>query len=205
MKLFILLALVCILGPRVTAQTFVLEPDNYTNGAVLNHVLPQVSLTTAGANNLPIPPVSFDITAVTSTFPYVPPTGSNIFAHAGVGFFNSDRRLRADFATGMSSLSIIFQGSSGLVAQQGTLQAFNINGVLLESFTTTPLFGGQSQTMFVNRAGPDIAWAVAYTITPNSPFGRLDQLSFTAVPEPGALALCAVGTVMLLVFRARRK
>ena len=57
------------------AQIIQVEPDNYTNRTVLNHVEPAVSLITAGANNLPHPPVPFDVWASTvPSLPFLPPT-----------------------------------------------------------------------------------------------------------------------------------
>src|SRR5262245_4964424 len=81
---------------QVNAQNYVIEPDNYTNGTVLNPVIAPVSLTTAGADNLPIPPAPFDVTAAVDGFGFAS-TGTNVFAQGGVYFWNTSRRLRMDF------------------------------------------------------------------------------------------------------------
>src|SRR5204863_668557 len=101
----------CFLASTAPGQ-IVVEPDNYADNAVLNHVVPEVSLITAANNNLPHQPAPFDITGVTSTFPFQPPTGSKVFAHVGVPFFYTDRRLRMDFNGLVSEISIDFQGGS---------------------------------------------------------------------------------------------
>jgi hypothetical protein len=191
---------VCVLASTAAQSQIVLEPDNYASGTVLNHVLPEVSLITAASNNLPHPPRGFDITAASSTFPFQPPTGTNVFAHVGVPFFYTDRRLRMDFNGLVSDLAIDFQGGSQGIAEQGTLQVFDSSGSMIDSFTTAPLLGGAIQTMAINRPTADVAWAVAYTLTDESPFGRLDHLSFSTplpVPEPAPLV---IGLMALIAF-----
>lgn len=188
-----------------SAQTYVIEPDNYTDGMVLNQASPLVNLFTAGSDNLPIPPVSFDITAVTRTFPYLPPTGTKVFAHSGVPFFSPERRLRGDFDAPVSSLSILFQGTSGLVAQQGTLQGFDANGVLLNTYNTQPLLAGQFEAMSIDGPAGGISWFIAYTTTTTSPFGALDNFTFTVVPEPSMLAIVVGAAVCLPLLRRRSR
>lgn len=184
----------------------VLDPDQYASGTILNQALPEVSLITAANNNLPHPPVPFNITAATSTFPFQPPTGNNVFAHAGVPFFNSDRRLRMDFNGLTSFLSIDFQGGNSLATEFGRLEVYGLGGLLLDTYTTAGLLGGQIETMSINRPGSDIAWAVAYTVNPAGGFGRLDHLVFAAplpVPEPGlGVLILAAG---LAVWRSCRR
>jgi hypothetical protein len=177
------------------AQTVVVEPDDYANGTVLNTASPYVSLTTAGSNNLPIPPRSFDILATTSTKPWQPPTGNNVFSAAGVPFFPSTGRLRMDFNGLVSSLSIAFQGGNTLSVERGRLDVFGSNGSLLSSYETQDLLGGQTEIMSITRGSADIAWATAYSVPEADPFGRLDALSFSmpiAVPEPGAMSFVAM-------------
>jgi hypothetical protein len=181
--------------------TIVIEPDAYTNGAVLNFVNPAVNLIIADHNNALLP---FGVQAATSIFPFAPPTGTNVFAAGGVPFFNNDRRLRMDFAGLVSTLSIDFQGGSSGLAEQGMLSVYDLNNVLLGSYTTAGLLGGQIETMNITRPNPDIAYAVAWTITANSPFGRLDHLVFNApipVPEPSALWIVGAGLVTFFALR----
>jgi PEP-CTERM motif len=188
------------------AQIIVVEPDNFTNRTVLNHVEPAVSLITADANNLPHPPVPFDVWASTvPSSPFLPPTGLNVFSHVGVAFWNNNRRLRMDFAGLVSMVSIDFQNPVPNAFEQGTLAVYGADNTLLDSYTTASLAGGLFETMLVNRPTPDIAYAVAYTITPDSPFGRLDHLQFSmpvAVPEPGVWCLAGVGLLAICWRRA---
>lgn len=194
---------ICILGILVSValvaeeKYLVLDPDDYPDGTVLNHVIPEVSLLTAGRDNLPHPPRPFDVTVHETTFPWQPPTGDSIFAHMGVPFWNTDRRLRMDFNGLVYDLSIDFQGGDNLVAQQGVLEVYALDGTLTGTYLTQPLFGGQVETMTITHLVPDIAWAIAYTTT-GSPFGRLDHLVFTApvpVPEPQTIGLLGLGAI----------
>jgi hypothetical protein len=193
MRLILFLICGLVSFTRLQAQTLVLEPDNYANGTVLNHVLPEVSLTTAGSDNLPIPPVSFDITATTSSALIPAPTGMNVFGHVNVPFFNTDRRLRMDFNGRVSFISILFNGSTSLASERGRLDVFDASGTLITFYQTQPLLIGQTETMSITRPLPDIAWATAYTLPGDNPFGRLDHLEFsTPVPEP-RISLLLIG------------
>lgn len=190
----------------VHGQLITLDPDDYPDGTVLNNVIPGVSLITAGANNLPYPPVSFDVTTRNPGIPYPAPTGDKVFAHAGVPFWNDFRRLRMDFNGLVSTISIDFMGSTPLLGQRGQLAVYSFTGELLEAYTSQPLFGGQVETMAVQRNQADVAWAVAYTL-PDGDFGRLDHLVFSQpvpVPEPSTTALLIAGAFILLQFRRRR-
>ena len=190
---------------RIQAQLITLDPDNYPDGTILNTVIPSVSLVTAGMNNIPIP---FNVTARVETFPYQPPTGSSVFAHVGIPFWNDGRRLRMDFNGLVSSISIDFMGSTSLVTEQGRLELYSLGGQLLGQYTTQSLFGGQVEAMAIQRSQPDVAWAVAYTLPGQSVFGHLDHLVFSqpvAVPEPGTVAiLLLAASGLLLRFRRRR-
>ena len=173
------------------AQTFVIEPDNYPNNSVLDHVFPAVSLTTAGADNLPIPPVSFHVTASYDGFGYAS-TGTNVFGHAGVPFWNTDRRLRMDFNLAASFIAIDFIGGEFFTNEVAELDAFNSSGMLVASYLTGLRAADSVETMFVSRSAGDIAWAVAYLPPGDGNFGRLDNLRFT-VPEPSAATLALLG------------
>ena len=187
-------------------QTFVLDPDSYAAGTVLNTIIPQVSLITVGPNNLPHFDPGFNVTVAEETFPFQPPTGDSVFAHAGVGFWYTERRLRMDFNGLVSSMSIAFQGGNSITPEVGQLEAYNASGQLIATYTTQSLLGGQVETMSVNRLNPDIAWAVAYSLPGDSHFGNLDHLVFTGVlvPEPNLWLPGALGLVAAMAFRARR-
>lgn len=196
MKATLIACVALLAASNLNAQILTLEPDNYADGTVLNHVLSQVSLVTAASNNVPIP---FDVTAKTSTFPWQPPTGNNVFSHVGVGFFNQDRKLRMDFNGLVSFVSIAFQGGNNLVTERGQLDVFGAGGNLLRSYITQPLLGGQTEIMSITEPIPDIAWASAFTVAGDNPFGRLDALSFsTPVPEPAPIGLLMAASAALI-------
>lgn len=186
-------------------QSIVVEPDHYAGGTALNQISPFVSLITAANNNLPHPPVPFDVRATTSVFPFLPSTGTNVFAHAlGIPFWYTDRRLRMDFAGLVSTLSIDFQGGTANVQERGTLEVYSSQNVLLGAYVTAPLFGGQIETMNIGHASADIAYAIAYTLPGQTSFGRLDHLVFSApvsVPEPTCLGLMTFGAMGFMGWR----
>jgi hypothetical protein len=187
-------------------QLITIEPDNYTNGTILNRIVPQLSLITAGSDNLPIPPVSFDITATDDPLLYTS-TGTRVFGHQGNYSMNDIRRLRLDFAGLVSSLSLDFIGSGfPLLPERGHLEVYSAGNVLLDSFVTPAPGAGGVVTMSLNHPAPDIAWAVAWS--EGLTYGRLDHLVFSQpvlVPEPSSMALVAVGGCVLGVLRWHRR
>jgi len=195
--------LAATLVASASAQSFLIEPDNYPNGAVLDHLFPQVSLTTAGADNLPIPPVSFAVTASYDGFGYAS-TGTNVFGHAGVPFWNTDRRLRLDFNVAASFLSLDFIGGEFFTNEIAQLDAFNSAGTLIGSYVSGPRGADSVEKMFISRPASDIAWAVAYLPPGDGSFGRFDNLSFT-VPEPSAVTLILLGAAACGSKRAMRR
>lgn len=194
--------LVLALVSQSRAQSFVIEPDNYPGGAVLDHIFPQISLTTAGADNLPIPPVSFAVTASYDGFGYAS-TGTNVFGHANVPFWNSDRRLRMDFNGAASFLAIDFIGGEFFATEIAQLDAFNSAGTLIGSYVSAPRAADSVEKMSIFRPAGDIAWAVAYLAPGNGSFGRFDNLLFT-VPEPSSGALLLLGGLALRKTLRRR-
>lgn len=184
------LATLALTTATAVAQFVTLEPDDFSNAAVLNHVFPQVSLVTAGENNLPIP---FNVTASDDGFGYAA-TGTRVFGHAGgIPFWNSFRRLRMDFAQPISSLAIDFIGGWTFTNDIGKLDVFNSAGLLLDSYTTAPRPADSVETMSLIRPAGDIAWAVAYLPADGGDFGRLDNLRFLVVPEPAGAGLLLLG------------
>lgn len=176
-------ALTCALAFGVRAQTHIIEPDDYPDGTVLDHILPAVHLTSAGADNLPIPPVPFEVTAVGDLLDFAT-TGTSVFAHANVPFWNSDRRLRMEFAAPVGFVAIDFAGGQYFTNETGRLDGYNAAGQLVASYVTAPQAAGHMETMTISREAADIAWAIAYVPPDLGVFGRLDNLRFGVMPRP---------------------
>ena len=72
-----------------------------------------------------------DVTSVASG---IPSTGSCVFAHGANALWNSGSRwLRADFSSPVYAVSIDIIGPDSYAP--GILQAYDVNGVLLEQVT----------------------------------------------------------------------
>jgi hypothetical protein len=194
----LLSALVGTLAFGAGAQTSIIEPDNYPDGTVLDHILPAVHLTSAGADNLPIPPVPFEVTAVGDLLDFAT-TGTNVFACANVPFWNSDQRLRMEFASPVSSVTLDFAGGQYFANETGQLDGYNAAGQLVASYVTAPQAAGHMETMTISREAADIAWAVAYVPPDLGVFGRLDNLRFGIVLRP-VLQLSLVNEIAVLKF-----
>jgi hypothetical protein len=182
------------------AQFTTIEPDNYTNGTVLNTIVPGVSLVTAASDNLPIP---FNVTANTSVG--FAPTGDKVFGHANVAFMNSDRRLRMDFTSPVGFLSIAFGSGSSINAERGQVDVYDSGNHLLASYLSQPRLKGQFETLSISRPTADIAWGVAYVPPTFGSFGQFDHLVFSPVPEPSTILLSALGAVAIFGVRTAGK
>jgi hypothetical protein len=181
-------------------QEFVIEPDNYAHTQVLNTVSPHVTLSTgAFSDNRP----TFAVVAYTEAADAS--TGTKVFAHAGgIPFWNTGRTFRMDFQSLVTSIQLDYIASGFFDnAYSGRLEAYSPGGLLVDSYLTAPLGSGQFETMTVDA--PQIAWALAYP--PEDPFGDLDNLRFTVVPEPGAAVLIAMAGCggLFVGGRSRRK
>lgn len=188
----------------VQAQLITIEPDDFSSPTILNSIFPQVSLVTAGTDNVPYP---FDVTAVYDSGFAFASTGTNVFGHGGgIPFWNNFRRLRMDFATPINFVAIDFIGGDYFSTDIGKLDVFNNAGLLLASYTSTPQPPDSGETLSISRPTGDITWAVAYLPENGGSFGRFDRLQFGVVPEPSVLALlvCAVGTRCLRSANRRR-
>jgi hypothetical protein len=107
-----------------------------------------------------------------------------------------------DFHSPVTHISLDFIASGFFSnSYRGRLEAYSPAGVLVDSDLTAPLAEGQFETMSVHA--PQIAWALVYP--PEDPFGDLDNLRFTAVPEPATALLSTVliGCTSMLLRRRR--
>ncbi len=157
------------------ADTVTIEPDDYATGTVLTSIDPRVTLSTTGTDNVPVP--IFEVTATDDPFDYAP-TGTRVFGHANVQFFNDGRRLRMDFSDDVRTVSISAAGGDFFDPEVGLLRAYNAGGQLLQEVTSAPLAGGESAVLSISRANADIAFAIAFTPVDQGNFLRLDRLVF---------------------------
>ena len=189
---------VLMLALRSESAIYMVEPDDYADGTALTSVNAKVAFSTLDQDDVVVP--LFTVTAEEDGFGYAP-TGTKVFAHAGVGFWLDIRKLRMDFAEPVSSISLSFAGGTNFDTDFGLLNVYNGSNVLLDSYLTAGMGPGQKETMTIRRPINDIAYAIAYSVPgdgPYGPFGRLDALVFdTAVPEPaaGGALLAALGMV----------
>jgi hypothetical protein len=199
---FITLGLV---GFSATADAglITIEPDNYPVDTALTNVSPYVTLMTLGSDNVAVP--LFTVTAAEgdSATTDLSPTGDLVFAHAGVSFFTTTRKLQAEFNGTTSDVSIAFAGGRPLSTTTARLEVYDVSGNLLETDVSDPTGYGVFGTLSVSRPQADIARAVIYGGF--GEFGSFDALSFaTPIPEPASIGLCAAAAGGLLMRRRGR-
>ena len=153
------------------------EPDDYSDGAVLDTVNPDVTLSEANSSGTPVGSITASSAAVTAS------TGTRAFNLAGNTsnlIWSDSARLRADFHIPVHSVSI--DVISDDPSDAATLQAFDATGNLLDSQTSADLGTGQSETVTVTSATP-----IAYVMTTGSCCYHLDNLVYGSVAEPSAV------------------
>jgi hypothetical protein len=196
-----------VLLPTAAARGVVitLEPDDYAAGTALTSVSPYVTLQTLDSNNQVVPLFTVTSTAGDSATTDLSPTGSRVFAHNNIPFFNTIRKLQADFNGRTSSVSIAFAGGTPLDTDTGRLEVYDEAGNLLDTAVSPATGYGQFATLTITRPTEDIARAVIYS--GEGEFGEFDALSFnTPVPEPSAAALAlSIAGVATLARRRPRK
>jgi hypothetical protein len=178
-------------------RAVIIEPDNYQDKAVLTEVSPGVHLSATTSSNQIVD--SWSVTADIDSMGYAP-TGTMVFGHNDVFFWNAGRRLRVDFDQPASSISLMAEGTDHFdYSCQGRLEVYDMNFNLLDVYQTAPLLSHQIETMMINRPQNDICHAIAYTIGDN-PFGRLDRLEY-AIPEPATISMLLIGAAGILLKR----
>jgi hypothetical protein len=154
--------------------TFV-EPDDYATDERLTLKNENVVLSVAGTDNQPIA----EFVAVRAKTDRFATTGGKVFGYGNdvqdVSFFHSQRRLRIDLVDAVASISIDFIGTRPNATEEGILEVYDADGVLLGTDTTDGLRNGESDTMTVSTAPASIAYAIAYTQS-TGVTGRLDNL-----------------------------
>ena len=156
--------------------------DDFQQFADLTNVAPYATLTTADFGN----------NMLSQNVSVVEPNGQRFFAGGNNPAFSSQQKLRIDFYLPAKSVSIDTIGSLeafGSAVAYGTLEAFNSAGHSIGFVRSQALENLEVERLTIERDTADIAWAVAYsdeTHLDSSPFGMLDNLSFT-MPTNGAI------------------
>jgi hypothetical protein len=177
-------------------QLVIIEPDDFADDQLLDNVSPHVTISTGAFSDFR---PTFSVYATDD--PDGASTGIRVFSHSGIPFWNDGRALRMDFHSLVTDIQLDYI-ASGFFDDLYTcrLEAYSSAGVLLDSYTTAPLAEAQVETMSVSA--PQISYALAYPT--EDPFGDLDALSFTVVPEPGTLLLGGTFLSMLVASPAGR-
>ena len=149
------------------------EPDQFSENALLNSAVSGVTLTSVGsgvANN--------QVLAVTSASSA---TGTKAFANkvsetnqVSTDWTEFTRQLRADFNTPTNQVRL--EAFGVLTGSIGRLEAYSSSGVLLGRYTTASLSGGSRETMTLTRPTADIAYVIARSHAGTTI--RLDNLRF---------------------------
>ncbi|MFO1064727.1 MAG: cadherin domain-containing protein [Pirellulales bacterium] len=152
-----------------------IEADNYADNTSLSNISSNVTLISAGSDNIA---QGFEILAVPKS---LATPNVKIMSHAGVGFFNNNRRIRMDFYRPVQSVSVDVIGASNLTATYGRLEIFDAANNSLGMIRTNALSADVLQRLTLSTNGDQIAWALAYSddqYLSSSPFGMLDNISF---------------------------
>ncbi len=157
------------------ANLITIEPDDFANESDLTTASASVTLTVTDADKADLNPIF--ASATDDDLDYAP-TGTRVFGHSNVPFFNNDRRLRMDFAQPALYVSLLFAGGEPFTEEIGRLEVYDADDNLLAEYVTTSLVDGASEQMVIQRESADIAWALAYVAENEGSFGRLDALSF---------------------------
>ena len=135
-----------------------IEPNDYSEGASLNNVSSEATLTSVGsdaASNLVFARTSQIVASAGKVF------ASTTLSGASTEKWTANRRLRVDLPSPVTRVSqrALSSGNPSL-ASFGRLEAYDAAGKLLERYTTGALTSGKSELMTVSRATPDIAYII---------------------------------------------
>jgi uncharacterized delta-60 repeat protein len=148
-----------------------LDPDDYSDGDVLNAISPGVTLMAVNADGVPVlgGPVVASADALAST-------GANAFGHSlGSTWNEAVAQLRIDFTEPVSIVSLdVTADTAGAIGQ---IELYDADDQLLDIVLTSSLSSGSVQILRVVRPLEDIAYAVAGSAAGSV---HLDNLAFGA-------------------------
>lgn len=148
------------------------EPDDFAPGELIDGSSIGATFSVVDRDNQPLEngaPVQSNIDPFAST-------GNQVFAWGDVEIWHDSARLRIDFASPVSDVSINFTGGHDFFSQVGVLQAYDAAGNPVALDETGGLINGQFETLRVERAEADIAYVVAHSKRLSGVEGRLDAL-----------------------------
>lgn len=143
-------------GNPVTVQT-IIEPDDYDQGEIFYDPINGVTLSAFGGE---IDPLLSDVSSRNSTLSST--GGRGFYNYSGNSWSNlwsDQRRLRMDFATPVSRVSI--DATAQVDGDIGILELYDSNGTLLGRYQTSDMTAGSSETMVVEIDSAKAAYAVA--------------------------------------------
>ena len=182
------------------------EPDDFAAGTDISNAFPGVTLSAVGSFTADDAVVALDPSSQ-SSFPFEASTGSLVIGNNGdiaaARHFFRDRgvlSLMVSFDMPVQSVSLDFIGASNGAPDIGMIEAFDVNGVSLGAVTSGPLALNEfASTTFTSEGGNDIAFFYADAANFNGLVG-IDNLRFSAVPEPSSLSISG----LLFLFAAGR-
>jgi hypothetical protein len=166
----------------------VIEPDGFGERDVLDTATAGVRLSLVDFSSIE----RQHVLALTDT---LSSTGSRVFGHAGGTSWTNNKRLRADFEHGVSSVSLDFIGSSPTTTEQAAIFAYDAAGIEIGADLSGPLEMGQTETLSVQLASPTIAYVVGFSIQlREGGFGRFDNLRFDGLATERAVTSSQSGS-----------
>lgn len=135
------------------------DPDEFAPGQVLNNARQTVFASGTGTDNQP----AFRVLAVDDASRAT--TGQRVFGLENTTDWGSDRRLRFDFTVPVDSVSLDVVGSSGVSNPNVRLDAYDIDGQLIDSKALNSLGNGVIQKLEIARSEKDISYAIAQVTT----------------------------------------
>jgi hypothetical protein len=149
-----------------------IEPDDFAPGTLIDGSSIGATFSVVDRDNAPLAtggPIRSNVDSFAST-------GNQVFAWGEVEIWHDRARLRIDFDTPVSDVSINFTGGMDFFRQVGVLQAYDAAGNPVALYETERLVNGEFETMRVERAESDIAYVVAHSKALEGVEGRLDAL-----------------------------
>jgi hypothetical protein len=207
---------VILLSTSVATAINTVEPDAYPAGTDISNLFWGVSLSALGGGWSSGGPAVLSIDPSGRPREFDPSTGDRVFGtddgdypHLfwGPGPGGEDLYLRADFTSALATeVSIDVIGISSDFTDIGELKAYDAADTLLDSDFSGPLSNSEVETLTVSDGG-GIAYILAFghKIDDNiSDSIGLDNMTWTAIPAPGAILLGSIGIGLVGWLRRRR-